>query len=183
MRKYNSSLRLIGRRLTAHHQFGIVRLWAVIPLPRHARLRADRVDCSHSLFNRGFLLRGVLTSDIERSNAEAAAREILSVTRFQEELRLGVQSLTPPAIAGALAEVVKSIELNPAFAQSRLLARVLSALISQAGEFRRAEVFALDSKTRALVLALMDAFAAGIPGRDEWQRAVDSANAAQRGYG
>ena len=105
------------------------------------------------------------------------------MTRFQEELRLGIQALAPPAIASALAEVVKSIELNPAFAQSRLLTRVLSALISQAGEFRRAEVFAFDSKTRALVIALMDAFAAGIPGRDEWQRAVDSANAAQRAYG
>ena len=123
-----------------------------------------------------------MASDLERSNAEAAAKEILSVTRFQEELRLGVQPLTPPAIASALAEVVKSIELNPAFAQSRLLTRVLSALISQAGEFRRAEVFAFDSKTRALVIALMDAFAAGTPGREEWQRAVDSANAAQLGY-
>ena len=124
-----------------------------------------------------------MPSDFEGAKAEAAAREILSVTRFQEELRLGVQALAPPAISGALAEVVKSIELNPAFAQSRLLARVLSALISQAGEFRRAEVFAFDSKTRALVIALMDAFAAGIPARDEWQRAMDSANAAQSGYG
>ena len=124
-----------------------------------------------------------MPSNFERSNAQAAAKEILSVARFQEELRLGVQALKPPAITSALAEVVKSIELNPAFAQSRLLARVLSALISQAGEFRRAEVFALDSKTRALVIALMDAFAAGIPGRDEWQRAMDSANAAQSAYG
>ena len=124
-----------------------------------------------------------MPSDFEGAKAEAAAREILSVTRFQEELRLGTQALKPPAITTALAEVVKSIELNPAFAQSRLLARVLSALISQAGEFRRAEVFALDSKARALVIALMDAFAAGIPGRDEWQRAMDSANAAQSAYG
>ncbi len=124
-----------------------------------------------------------MPSERERSNAEAAAREILSVVRFQEELRLGVQALVPPALSSALAEVVKSIELNPAFAQSRLLARVLSALLSQAGEFRRAEVFALDSKTRALVIALMDAFAAGIPGREEWQRAADSAAAAQQGYG
>jgi hypothetical protein len=124
-----------------------------------------------------------LTSDFDRSKSEAAAREILSVARFQEELRRGIQALTPPAIADALAEVVKSIELNPAYAQSRLLARVLSALITQAGEFRRAEVFAFDTKTRALVIALMDAFAAGIPGREEWQRAVDSAHAAQSAYG
>jgi hypothetical protein len=121
-------------------------------------------------------------ADFDRSKAEVAAREILSVTRFQEELRRGVQAL-PSAVPNVLAEVVKSIELNPAFAQSRLLARVLSALISQVGEFRRAEVFAFDSKTRAMVIELMDAFAAGIPGREEWQRAVDSANAAQRGYG
>ena len=45
-----------------------------------------------------------------------------------------------------------------------------------------AKLFAFDSKTRAMVIELMDAFAAGIPGREEWQRAVDSANAAQRGY-
>lgn len=122
-------------------------------------------------------------SDFERSKAEAAAREILSVARFHEELRRGIQALAPPAVTDVLAEVVKSIELNPAFAQSRLLARVLSALISQAGEFRRAEVFAFDTKTRALVIALIDAFAAGIPGREEWQRAVDSANAAQSAYG
>ena len=109
--------------------------------------------------------------------------ETLSVARFQEELRRGIQALAPPAVTDVLAEVVKSIELNPAYAQSRLLARVLRALISQAGEFRRAEVFAFDTKTRALVIALIDAFAAGIPGREEWQRAVDSANAAQSAYG
>lgn len=115
--------------------------------------------------------------------AEAAAFEVLSVARFHEELRRGVQPLAPLAAPNVLAEVVKSIELNPAIAQSRLFARLLSALISQAGEFRRAEVFAFDSKTRALAIALMDAFAAGIPGRDEWMRAIDSANAAQRAYG
>lgn len=123
-----------------------------------------------------------MPSDRERANAEAAAPEILSVARFQDELRLGVQALIPPAPASALAEVVKSIELNPAFAQSRVLTRVLAALLTQVGEFRRAEVFALDTQTRALVIVLMDAFAVGIPGRDEWQRAADSANAALRGY-
>lgn len=123
------------------------------------------------------------TSGRDRSKSEAAAFEILSVTRFQEELRRSVQAHARPPAPDVLAEVVKSIELNPAFVQSRLLARVLSALISQVGEFRRAEVFAFDAQTRALVIALMDAFAAGIPGRDEWLRAIDSATAAQRAYG
>ncbi len=105
------------------------------------------------------------------------------MSRFHEELRRGVQPLAPPAGPNVLADAVKTIELNPAFPQSRLLARVLTALISQAGEFRRADVFAFDSKTRALVIALMDAFAAGVPGREEWVRAIESANAAQQDYG
>ena len=115
--------------------------------------------------------------------AAAAATDTLSVTRFQEELRRGVQALAPAAFLNPLNDVVQSIERNPAFPQSRLLTRLLSALISQAGEFRSAEVFAFDTKTRALVVALLDAFASGIPARDDWQRAVDSANAAQRAYG
>ena len=119
----------------------------------------------------------------DRERAEAAALETLSVARFHEELRRGVQPQAPLAGPNVLAEVVKSIELNPAIAQSRLFARMLSALLTQAGEFRRAEVFAFDSKTRGLAIALMDAFAAGIPGRDEWMRAVESANLAQHAYG
>jgi len=107
----------------------------------------------------------------------------MSVAHFEAELRRGVQALAPMAFPDALGDVVKSIELNPAFPQSRLLARLLSALMSQAGEFRSAEVFAFDTKTRGLVVALLDAFASGIPGRDEWQRAIDSALAAQRAYG
>lgn len=123
-----------------------------------------------------------MTSGHGRSKGEAAAREILSVARFREELQCGVQPLVPLATLNVLAEVVKSIELNPAIAQSRLFARMLSALLSQTGEFRRAEVFAFDSKTRALAIALVDAFAANIPGRDEWMRAIDKVNAVQRGY-
>ena len=108
-----------------------------------------------------------------------ATLETLSVTRFQEALRQGMQALTPHPVANVLTEVVNRIELNPAFAQSRLLTRLLSALISQTGEFRRAEIFAFDSQTRAMVIALLDAFAAGIPVREEWVRAVDGVNAKQ----
>lgn len=103
----------------------------------------------------------------------------MSVTRFQEELRRGVQAFGPAAFPNPLNDVLLSIERNPAFPQSRLLTRLLSALVSQAGEFRSAEVFAFDTKTRTLVVALLDAFASGIPGREDWQRAIDSAKAAQ----
>lgn len=112
--------------------------------------------------------------------AAAAVKDTLSVTRFQEELRRGVQALAPMAFPNPLHDVVQSIERNPAFPQSRLLTRLLSALMTQVGEFRSAEVFAFDTRSRAMVVALLDAFASGIPGREEWQRASDSANAAQR---
>ena len=121
-------------------------------------------------------------SDHVNPDAQRAGLEPMSVMRFQEELRRGVRREELLAFPNALADVLKSIESNPAFPQSRLLTRLLSALVSQAGEFRSAEVFAFDTKTRALVVAMLDAFAKGIPGRDEWQRAVDSATAAQLAY-
>jgi hypothetical protein len=105
------------------------------------------------------------------------------VKRFQEELRRGVRALSPAAFSNPLNDVVQSIERNPALPQSRLLTLLLSALVSQVGEFRSAEVFAFDTQTRAMVVALLDAFASGVPGRDDWQRAIDSATAAQRKYG
>ena len=122
-------------------------------------------------------------SNLAQKKTPPAGNEPISITLFQEELRRGVQAQESLAFPNALADVVKSIEMNPAFPQSRLLARLLAALITQVGEFRSAEVFAFDTKMRAMVVALLDAFAAGIPGRDEWQRAVDSATAAQRAYG
>ena len=107
----------------------------------------------------------------------------MSVARFEVELRRGVQSLAPMAYPNALADVVQSIKRDPALPQSRLLTRLLSALITQVGEFRSAEVFAFDTKMRAVVVALLNDFASGVPARDEWQRAFDSADAAQRAYG
>jgi hypothetical protein len=61
--------------------------------------------------------------------------------------------------------------------------RLTAALTYQQGEFRRAEVAALDSETLAMVITLMDAHAAGTSPREEWVRAVDAANAAQLGAG
>lgn len=107
----------------------------------------------------------------------------MSVARFQQELRCGVQLPAPTASADALADVMQIIERNPALPQSRLLTRLLSALITQVGEFRSAEVFAFDTRTRAIVVALLDNFARGTPPRDQWQHAIDRAHAAQAAYG
>jgi hypothetical protein len=108
----------------------------------------------------------------------AGANELLSAARFQEELRR-VSRLCPRLPVGdALAAAVRRIEQNPAFTQSRLLTRILSALIDQKGEFRRAEVSALDAQTLAMVISLMDAQANGTSTREEWMCALDAAKTA-----
>lgn len=113
----------------------------------------------------------------------AAAIELLSIPRFQEELRRAARPRPGPPIADPLDAAVRKIERNPAFTQSRLLTRVLDALANQRGEFRRAEVAAFDSETLAMVIALLDAHAAGNSTSEEWTCAVELAHAAQLGVG
>jgi hypothetical protein len=114
---------------------------------------------------------------------EAGATEVLSFARFLEELRRVARFRRAPPIGDPLDAAVRRIENNPAFAQSRLLTRILSALAYQQGQFRRAEVAMLDAETLGMVIALMDVCAAGTTSREEWICAVDLANAAQAGAG
>ena len=108
----------------------------------------------------------------------AAGTESLSARRFQEELRRVVRYRASPPIGDPLDAAVRRIRQNPAFTQSRLLARVLRALTYQEGEFRRAELATFDFDTLAMVIALMDAHAAGTSPREDWIRAADDARAA-----
>ncbi len=112
-----------------------------------------------------------------------AATELLSPAQFQEELRHVVRFREHPAIADPLASALMRIELNPAYAQSRLLTRILVALTYQEGAFRRAEIGALDAETFAMVITLMDAFASGASPHAAWEEAVASARAAELGAG
>lgn len=114
---------------------------------------------------------------------EGGATEVLSIPRFLEELRHVARFRRPPAIGNPLDAAVRRIERSAAFAQSRLLTRILSALAYQKGQFRRAEVSAFDAETLDIVIALMDASAAGTSSREEWICAVDLANAAQAAAG
>lgn len=109
---------------------------------------------------------------------EHANAETLSAAQFHEALQHVVRFRQQAPIADPLGTAVKRIEQNPAFSQSRLLARILTALTEQRGDFRRAEVAALDAETYAMVIALMDAHAAGTPPRAEWERAVSAARIA-----
>jgi len=117
----------------------------------------------------------------ESAGSKRAANgvELLSVIQFQDELRR-VSRFTPrPPTPDALVAVVHKIEQNPAFAQSRLLTRILAALTYQEGGFRRAEAATLDAGSLAMAVTLMDDYAAGTSAREDWVRAVDTARAAQ----
>jgi len=114
-----------------------------------------------------------------RSHLEAGENELLSTARFQEELRRVTRFRSHLPVGDPLAALVRRVEQNPAFTQSRLLTRILSALIYQEGEFRRAEIAAFDAETLAMVVTLMDAYADGSVTREESICALDAANAAQ----
>jgi len=107
--------------------------------------------------------------------------ELLSAARFQEELRRVARFRSRIQVGDPLDAAVRKITQNPAFTQSRLLARILAALTYQEGEFRRAEIAAFDSDTLNMVITLMDAHAAGTSAREEWIGAVDAVKAALLG--
>lgn len=115
------------------------------------------------------------------SGTAAGAAELLSIPRFLEELRRVTRYRPASLVGDPLDAAVKKIEKNPAFTQSRLLTRILAALTYQEGEFRRAEIAALDSETLAMVITLMDKQVAGTTTREEWVCAVDLARAAELG--
>jgi hypothetical protein len=107
----------------------------------------------------------------------SAASDVMTVLQFEGELRRLGRFHVLPHIEDSLAVVVQRIKDNPAFTQSRVLARILTALALQRGEFRRAEASALDVKTLGLVIALLNAARAGTAG-SEWADAANAADAA-----
>ena len=102
----------------------------------------------------------------------------MSALQFQEELRRVARFDLNRPVENPLAEAVRKIRDNPAFTQSRLLSRILTALTYERGEFRRAEASALDSATLGLVIALMNAARAGTTAREDWINAVTASDAA-----
>ena len=104
--------------------------------------------------------------------------ERLSIIQFADELRRALRFCPRAPAIDALGAIVRKIEQNPAFTQSRLLTRILAALTYQEGEFRRAEAAALDADSLAIAITLMDECAAGTCVREDWIRAVDAARAA-----
>ena len=107
----------------------------------------------------------------------AQSKDVLSATEFFEALRQVVGFREQPAIADPLQHAVDQIVTNPAFAQSRLLKRVLVALV-KGGEFRRAEASALDASTYALVMTVLELHRSGARSDQDWLDAIEAAEAA-----
>jgi hypothetical protein len=105
------------------------------------------------------------------------SKDLLTAVEFFETLRHVVGFREQPLIADPLQHAVDQIGTNPAFAQSRLLKRILVGLVT-GGEFRRAEAATLDAATQSLVIALIDLHGAGTRPRQDWVRAIEAAEAA-----
>ena len=109
--------------------------------------------------------------------------DVLTALQFQDELRRAARLDAPCVAENPLAAAVQQIPAHPAYTQSRLLMRILEALTYTRGDFRRAEIAALDRPTRALVIALIDSSCAGTTARAKWEDAVGAANQAQSAAG
>ena len=116
--------------------------------------------------------------DTTIARGQSHSGELLSGPEFLESLRHVVGFLDHKPAADPLALVVERIVKAPAVSQSRLLLRILIALVHARGEFRRAEIAALDAATLALVIHLMDLRSAGTRSEHEWADAATAAEAA-----
>jgi hypothetical protein len=108
-----------------------------------------------------------------------AQSDTLTALEFTEELRYAGRLDTAPAVDNPVAAALVEIEARPFNTQSRVLARMLTALTYGAGDFRVAEISALDVPTRRIVLALSDASISGTTPHEVWVKAVEAAGAAE----
>lgn len=118
-------------------------------------------------------------STLANPDRTGAGPDALSAVEFQDELRRIGRFDVRISIADPVGAALEQIQRHPVYTQSRVLTRILSALTYSGGEFRRAEISALDSATRALVIALMDDCSAGTTPKAAWIAAVSAANAAE----
>lgn len=102
-----------------------------------------------------------------------------SFALFIDALRHITRFMTGPLLEKPLDAAVQRIEANPAFAQYRLLTRLLAAMPGQQGEFRTAEASVFDRDTLAVIVSLIQAHDAGTAPPGEWQQAIDRAESAQ----
>ena len=107
----------------------------------------------------------------------ALRQDTLSIQEFAAELRHGVGGNVVSAVEDPLGAALQHVARDPTQTSSQLLARMVTALSHDTGQFRRSEVFAFDRDTRALAVALVAAHA-GMPAA-AWARAVDASGIVQ----
>ncbi len=112
----------------------------------------------------------------------AEALEQQSFMSFQDALRHLTRFMTGTALENPLDVAAKRIESNPAFAQSRLLTRLLAAMSIQRGEFRLEEISVFDKDTLSVIVALLNTHDTGAATPADWQSAVNRAQTAQFEY-
>ena len=115
----------------------------------------------------------------EAVRAHVRSSDVLTAPEFFSLVRCAIGFREQAPIPDPLNAAVSQISSNPAFAQSRLLKRILVALVS-GGEFRRSEAAALDASTCKLVIALLELRSTGTRSRQVW---VDAAAAAEAAIG
>ena len=118
--------------------------------------------------------------DIHRNSTHHRGRssEQLTGSEFLLGLREVVGFRVYPDVEDPLDRIVERIVTQPAVAESRLLLRILVALVRSDGEFRRAEIAALDAPTVAMVIRLMDLRSAGTRPDQDWTDAISAAETA-----
>jgi thioesterase domain-containing protein len=122
-------------------------------------------------------------ASISAADPAAAVLAQQSFARFLEALRHITRFMTGPLMENPLDAAVQRIEANPAFAQHRLLTRLLAALPGQQGMFRTEEASVFDRDTLAVIVSLMHAHDTGASPPADWQRAINRVETAQMAHG
>lgn len=113
----------------------------------------------------------------------ASANIMMPIEQFEGELRRVARMVPKTTMDDPLAAIVQKIVQNPAYNESRLLTRLLTALTHHRGEFRFAEAAVFDTATLALIVGLLDTRKAGSVSDSQCQLAVQAADAAQMSVG
>ncbi len=113
----------------------------------------------------------------------SSASIMIPIQQFEDELRRVARLVPKSTLENPLGAIVDKIVQNPAYNESRLLTRLLTALTYQRGEFRLAEAAVFDTKTLALIVSLLDTRSAGSVTDSQCRLAVETADAAQLSVG
>ena len=115
----------------------------------------------------------------ESNSAPRTQPALMSLQQFQQELRRLARFGSKAGAEDPLAWILETIVQNPAFSESRLLTRLLTAVTYQTGEFRFAEAAVFHSKTLAMIVSFLDMRLGGSLSDARCRLAVEAAGAAQ----